>query len=138
MAPQLDSIANDDHFAKVLSGFCRQINQMGTGDSIMAPCGWKTTSGERHFIFMTVVKRQSTYTMIASNTSEENGLVYHPHTAMEHPKIKFLTSMRFDNISTANIANEGVWCLMFQMITCPVDIDHAKFFYEGIIPYVPL
>ena len=85
---QLEGVCSDEQFAVVLSAFCRHLSQMGTDDSILVPGGWKNASGQRHHIFLTIVKQHSSYDMVVSNTTQQSGLLYHPHTAACQPKIK--------------------------------------------------
>ncbi len=98
----------------------------------MFPGGWHTIVGGHAIILMIERMSESNYSFIICNSG--NGVQYHPSNASSTPKIKYQTTVRFNNIPSERMLDDGFWYFIWRMKIISSDDHNVDMFYDVLLP----
>jgi hypothetical protein len=87
---------------------------------------------QNHGLIYMVERQATSFTFFVCNTGE--GVQYHPASTKDPPKMKFKTTVRFDNIPREKILDEALWYMLFKIQATKSDNHRLEILYEIVLP----
>jgi hypothetical protein len=92
--------------------------------------------GVGHNVLFCVQRTGPGYCFAIINTSEREGLQYHPFDLSTSPHISYRQSLAVDNIPPARLLETSFWLTLLRMQAFPSANSRASFLYETLLPYL--
>ena len=130
----------NDRFVNFLERWHERLDNMQPGQTTILPGGWHGTVAGHALMHIIECHADPSspqgkaFSFVVCNTGA--GLQWHPSTVKEYPKIKYRTSLRFENIPYSRMVDAGYWLMFFRLQVVSSD-DHCEdLLYEVILPHI--
>lgn len=106
------------------------VHGVNTASRLTAP------TGIGHNVLYCVQRLPAGFCFAVINTSEREGLQYHPYSLDASPHVHYRLSLAVDNIPGPRLLESAFWLTLLRMQAFPTSNSRASFLYETLLPYL--
>jgi Ca2+-binding EF-hand superfamily protein len=133
-AQQAAQVKTPDDFSQFLYVFKGLLSDLRVGDRIVIPGGWRQV-GAGHSVIHTIIRSTTdTFAFCVHNTGK--GVDYHPSSASSHPKMKYQTTIKIDNIPRDHFMDDAFWYLLFKIQIAEQEDHRPEILYDVLLPHL--
>ncbi len=122
-------------FQEVLLKLVADIQALAPGETLLVPGGWDGNTGSSTVVHLVERTGAEAYAFVSCNAGQ--GLVYHPSTPAEAPKIKYKTCLRLEHIPAARMASTAFWATALSQWMKPrSDYHRMEVLYDVLLPWL--
>ena len=133
-------VENVSQFGEIIENLQNRISSLEIGDYMLVPGGWKGKLSTGVIVHIIHQVGENNYSLITCNSGQ--GLEYHPSSVAADDsnacKIKYKTSIRLDNISSAKIKDVAFWSYLLHlwMKDPPSEFSRVELIYDVLLPWI--